>query len=88
MQDEILSCPKCGADMHELSTTAVAIKEYQANPRVGIIRVHVNDDACPACAQLQGAYPKDKVPRLPVEGCSHKDGCRCFYAPALTEISP
>jgi hypothetical protein len=25
---------------------------------------------------------------LPVEGCSHALGCRCFYQPVLDEIYP
>jgi hypothetical protein len=28
------------------------------------------------------------VPELPVRGCSHKNGCRCFYEPFLTDIYP
>ena len=27
-------------------------------------------------------------PTLPVEGCSHGLGCRCYYEPVLTEIYP
>jgi hypothetical protein len=25
---------------------------------------------------------------LPVEGCSHADGCRCHYAPVLDAFGP
>jgi hypothetical protein len=64
------------------------LKQYQENPRVGTVRISVYGDACPACMQAQGSYPKDKAPRLPIEGCSHENGCRCFYGPALTEIYP
>ncbi|MCC6145962.1 MAG: hypothetical protein IT308_00185 [Anaerolineaceae bacterium] len=53
-----------------------------------MIRISVADNACPACQQVMGAYPKDQLPRLPVEGCSHPNGCRCFYDPVLNEIYP
>jgi hypothetical protein len=66
----------------------MSIKRMQANPRVQHVILQVWDDACPACRQLQGSYPKDQVPRLPVEGCSHPNGCRCKYQPALSEIYP
>ncbi len=86
--DEAQVCHNCGADLRELSTTAVALARYRANPRVAAVRISVMPDACPACQELQGVYPKDQVPALPMEGCSHENGCRCFYAPILTEIYP
>jgi hypothetical protein len=36
----------------------------------------------------EGEFPKDEVPALPVRGCSHAHGCRCFYEPALVDIYP
>lgn len=86
--DSVLVCPTCQADLRELSATAQALKRLQDNPRVKTIRLVVSHDACPACQVLQGTYEKDKVPRLPVEGCSDKNGCRCFYEPTLDEIYP
>ncbi len=86
--DTTLFCINCQADLRELSTAVVSLKRFQDNPRVRNIILNVADDACPVCQKLQGAYPKDEAPRLPVEGCSHKDGCRCFYQPVLTEIYP
>jgi hypothetical protein len=86
--DSASQCSNCQADLHELSTTAVALKRMQANPRVSIVHVAVTYDCCPACRNAEGAYPKDQAPRLPVEGCSHALGCRCFYQPVLTEIYP
>ncbi|HJW91790.1 MAG TPA: hypothetical protein VJ436_14230 [Anaerolineales bacterium] len=81
-------CGNCGSDLRELSATAMALKRFRANPRVIRVRVEVMDDACPACAGIAGAYSKDEAPRLPVEGCSYKLGCRCFYQPYLDEIYP
>ncbi len=86
--DTATTCPKCGADLKEASTTAVALRKFQENPRVNAVNVVVHEDACPACQAIQGTYPKDRVPRLPVEGCSHESGCRCFYQPLLEEIFP
>jgi hypothetical protein len=86
--DEALTCSRCGSDLRHLSSVAVARSRMQANPRVSLIRVSVGDDCCPACAAAQGAHPKHDVPVLPIEGCSHSLGCRCFYEPVLTEIFP
>lgn len=86
--DDAQTCPKCQADLREWSETAVALKKMQANPRVKAIHVFVQDDCCPTCAKVKGSFAKDNVPPLPVEGCSHPNGCRCFYAPILDEIYP
>lgn len=86
--DSAVICPNCQADLRETATVAVALKKFQANPRVKLIRVVVNKDCCPTCQQLAGTYDKDAVPHLPVEGCSHGKGCRCFYEPILNEIYP
>lgn len=86
--DSASLCVNCQADLSEFSMTAVALKRLQANPRVLNVRVVVAHDCCPACYLVEGTYPKDQVPRLPVEGCSHANGCRCFYEPMLSEIYP
>lgn len=65
-----------------------SLKRLQNNPRVSQIRIIVAHDACPACREQEGQYPKDQVPRLPTPGCSHPLKCRCFYQPTLTEIFP
>jgi hypothetical protein len=52
------------------------------------VRILANVDSCPACRALEGAYEFENVPQLPVEGCSHPDGCRCFYAPVLDRFGP
>jgi hypothetical protein len=86
--DSAQICPACQADLREFSTTAAALKRIKANPRVRLVRLAVPDNACPACQAVEGTYPKDQVPALPVEGCSEPNGCRAFYEPLLDEIYP
>jgi hypothetical protein len=86
--DTVEICPNCQAILLEFSTTNVSLKKFQNNTRVKAVRISVAADACPACQQAQGAYNKEKTPHLPVEGCSHENGCRCFYDPILDEIYP
>jgi hypothetical protein len=86
--NEVTICARCGSDLREKSMTALALKKMRANDRVSLVRISVGDECCPACAAVQGAHPKDDVPALPVEGCSHANGCRCFYEPVLTEVFP
>jgi hypothetical protein len=86
--DDALLCPNCQANLEEFSETAVALKRFKENDRVRAVRVAVQPDACPACQELQGAYAKDQAPALPAKGCSHPNGCRCFYEPILEVIYP
>jgi hypothetical protein len=65
-----------------------ALKQMQENPRVSKVVVIVPADACPACQEVFGTYPKDQTPRLPMDACSHPMGCRSFYQPFLDEIYP
>jgi hypothetical protein len=86
--DTATHCENCGFELAEYSNRAMALKKYAANPRVKYVRIVVSHDACPACREMEGAYDKDSAPPLPVEACSHPQGCRCFYLPFLTEIYP
>lgn len=86
--DDAADCVKCGKPLHEYSSTAQALKRFQDNPRVQLVHLSVGVDACPACLAVQGTYAKHAAPALPVEGCSHENGCRCFYDPVLDEIYP
>ncbi len=86
--DDAERCTRCGADLSQASATAVALARLRASERVARIRLVVAPDCCPACQAVEGQYEKDRVPHLPVNGCSHALGCRCFYAPALSEIYP
>jgi hypothetical protein len=86
--DTASHCARCGSELAIHSETAVALARLRSNPRVGRIRLIVAADSCPACEQAEGEFPKDMVPALPVLGCSHRLGCRCFYEPALVDIFP
>ncbi|NMB54248.1 MAG: hypothetical protein GYA15_06060 [Leptolinea sp.] len=81
-------CPSCGASLDAYSEKHAALIKYRANNRVQSIRLVVAADCCPACRRLEGTYSKEEVPLLPASGCSHENGCRCFYEPILTEIYP
>ncbi|MGB9672956.1 MAG: hypothetical protein ACPL3P_02375 [Anaerolineales bacterium] len=86
--DTAIYCPKCNADLREYSENAQALKRMLENDRIKYIRLTVSSDSCPACKAAEGTYPKDQVPRLPIEGCSHELGCRCHYTPALDVLYP
>lgn len=86
--DTAIMCVNCQADLREYSATAVALKNFRANPRVTAVRINVANNACPMCYEARGTFPKDKVATLPHEGCSHTHGCRCTYEPILGEIYP
>lgn len=72
----------------ETSPAAQSLERMKSNPRIKYIVIIVPEDACPACQNLTGTYPKDQVPRLPIEKCSHPLGCRSYYLPYLDEIYP
>jgi len=74
----------------ELTTSPAteALKKFQENPRVLHVRLLVSADCCPTCAAQEGTYDKFEAPTLPLEGCSHSMGCRCFYEPMLSIIYP
>ena len=86
--DTLKNCAQCGADLSEWSNSAVSLKRMQENTRVGYVRIIVGGNCCPACRQAEGAYAKESVPKLPIEGCSHPNGCRCYYQPVLEVIYP
>jgi len=86
--DVAKNCVNCGAELTEFSTTAMARKRFRDNPRVRTVRISVSHDSCPSCQENEGTYPKEDLPILPIEGCSHSRGCRCFYQPVLEEIYP
>ena len=52
------------------------------------VRILASRDSCPVCKAYEGAYEFDKVPELPLEGCSHPNGCRCHYEPVLDRFGP
>ena len=72
----------------DTQSPAAALKKFQENSRVRDVRLVISADCCPACATYEGTYDKNEAPSLPVEGCSHPNGCRCFYEPMLNVIYP
>ena len=72
----------------ENSEAAAALKKLIENPRIKYIVIAAPEDACPACNQLTGTYPKDEVPPLPFEVCSHPLGCRAYYMPFIEQLYP
>ncbi len=79
---------KSSDSLWENSEAAKALKILQNNPRVRAITIVAPANACPACQQLAGTYPKAEVPSLPLEMCSHPLGCRAYYQPMLEDIYP
>jgi hypothetical protein len=72
----------------EDSPQNAALKKFQKNDRVLNVRLMVSGDCCPVCTAYEGTYDKNEAPSLPIEGCSHPKGCRCFYEPLLSTIYP
>jgi hypothetical protein len=81
-------CTNCQADLSEHSTHAQTLRNFRGNPRVEAVKILTNDEACSYCYEQLGTYPKERVPGLPHLGCSHNNGCRCFYVPVLNDIYP
>ena len=86
--DSVRLCARCQSDLDVSSATSVAKRQLSTNPLVTRVRVLASADACPACQSATGEFAKDALPDLPVRGCSHPMGCRCFYEPALSTIFP
>jgi hypothetical protein len=86
--DRASHCINCQADLAEHSVTVQALKRFRANPRVKAVTVANSYNACSYCYEQLGTYPVDQTPPLPHRGCSHANGCRCFYIPVLNDIYP
>lgn len=71
-----------------MAEAEAALKRMQDNPRISKIVVVVPADACPACMEVFGTYPKDETPRLPMDACTHPLGCRAHYQPFIEELYP
>jgi hypothetical protein len=67
---------------------AAALKRIRDGGIATKARILANHDSCPVCNAMEGAYEFDEVPELPLEGCSHPQGCRCYYAPVLDRFGP
>ncbi len=100
VKTEVYTCPRCGKAIHIPTgdcpycgfhldlTPQDVLRILQSNPAVRYVRVVVSDDACAACRFVEGTYPKEEAPELPVPDCSHPLGCRCTYEPLLEDIFP
>lgn len=65
-----------------------ALERIIANGIATRVRILASSDSCPVCRAYEGAYDFDDVPVLPLEGCSHPQGCRCHYEPVLDLHGP
>jgi|GEM_PF-158227 len=79
--DSFTECVNCKSILAVSSQTAKSLKRFRNNTRVTAIRISGHGDACPACQNALKTYSKEDVPVLPKSGCSHANGCRCFYEP-------
>ena len=86
--DQASRCGNCQADLSIHSTTAHALTRFRENPRVKAVTIASSKNSCSYCREQLDTYPVDQVPILPHKGCSHADGCRCFYIPVLNDIYP
>jgi hypothetical protein len=75
------------ADVTKRATQKKALENIK-NGLATKVRIMANRDCCPTCRAAEGAYEFDEAPELPLEGCSHPDGCRCSYAPVLDMFGP
>lgn len=87
-EDQVTTCPGCGADLETDSVRAHALRVIVGNPRASMVYIVAPEDACPTCRAVQGTYEKDSVPKLPVEGCSCPHGCLLQYEPFVFEVGP
>jgi hypothetical protein len=94
-----LACPLCRTPNpeHALYCTACRrpLENHYRHARVTFTHDYDNalingvflmrrTDSCPACQSLQGkTFLPWKLPRIPVVGCTHPDGCRCSYMPQM-----
>ncbi len=86
--DEVLICPRCGADLRLDSENARALRRLRTDGRFDQVYILADRESCPVCQAVEGVYPIDAAPELPVEGCSSPYGCRCRYAPVMSLVGP
>lgn len=88
--DNVTTCPNCGADLTVDSVRAHALRSIRESPRASHVYVVAPAHACPVCRARQGSFPKfsEDLPELPHEGCSCPSGCMCRYEPLVVEVGP
>lgn len=72
----------------EAEVHTAALQRIVENGVATKVRILASHDSCPVCTAYEGAYEFEEVPQLPLEGCSHPQGCRCHYAPVLDMRGP
>ena len=82
MTDQVQSYEKSAEEHRQ------ALEKIQSGGIATKVRILVSNDCCPVCRRIEGAYSFEDVPELPIEGCSHPTGCRCYYAPVLDRRGP
>ena len=56
------------------------LKGYSENEFITRVEIMCQDDSCRACkAAARRTYPLNKAPLIPIDGCTHENGCRCCY---------
>lgn len=76
------------ADKKKREESQLALKKIREGGIATKVRILIDQDACPVCYAIEGAYEFDEVPSLPPEGCSRLNGCNAFYAPVLDKRGP
>jgi len=60
------------------------LRSYAEQEFVNKVEIMCNDDSCRRCKAAAGRrYLLKKAPLLPVDGCTHENGCRCCYTPVV-----
>jgi hypothetical protein len=60
------------------------LKGYSEMEFVNKVEIMCLDDSCRACkAAARKKYLIKNAPLLPVDGCTHENGCRCSYVPVV-----
>lgn len=60
------------------------LRGYSEQEFVTRVEIMCNDDSCRACkAAAKRKYTLENAPLLPIDGCTHENGCRCCYTPIV-----
>jgi hypothetical protein len=60
------------------------LQRYSEQEFVNKVEIMCLDDSCQKCKAVAGRrYTLKNAPLLPVDGCTHENGCRCCYTPVV-----
>jgi len=73
----------------DASYARIVLARYRLGMKAGGairgVRIIAGADSCPACrAAAQTVYMPDEAPLIPIQECTHPQGCRCAYTPVMT----